>query len=242
VTGGLHGWSCWHSALTVLSLDFAAPVYAELGVGVNREETLRGLARDALLGRLSYGSRVDAPPAPPDLETPHFLDGVRASLGPRAEERVDHWIRFTACTERRLNPWVLYSGLLSGWANVFRRTGSDEIGFAVDPAEVEKTYSRLCSVEDIERILTVERHKAPTEWDASRFAEFDEVSAGSDFFPYVAEIELAARMSRFQGFWRWLLSYVTPADLQAIGSLAAKRARRGPFVYRSPDDLPLPRD
>ena len=234
--------SNWHAAIIVLSLDFNRSVYDKLGIGITCEETLRGLARDAVLGRLPEDS-LDTKLLLGEVgvsneEGERFLGAVSRALGSSDRDRLKYWAHYIACMER-YNPWTLYFWLLSGWGNAFRRTGKDCIGFT-EPLTIEKRYSFETATDDVKQILERERQKPLTEWDASRLVEFGEISPGSDYFPFVDKIELVVAMERFQRFWKGLLHVIGPADVEALSRAARTQAEKKHNVFCSPEQLPLP--
>jgi hypothetical protein len=235
----------WRTGLDVLSLDFARPVYHDLGLPIGCEETLKGLARDALTGRLGEETILSARPLgdSADYHSIHavpFLECTSRIFGPSGRRRVEYWVAYTVCTENH-NPWVLYNDVLSTWAAIYRTTNRDEIGFSADPATVAREVKAASDLSVPEAILRKQRQTVLTDWDLSLFSKLGllEIPEGSDFFPLVDAIELMIAMHRFQTFWPWLLSFIGREDLAAIGSFAKIRARKRDMPYVSPEALPI---
>ena len=240
----------WRSRLEMLTLDFARPVYHELGIRVRCQEMLRGLARDTLEGRLSgdegvrrlliggqscQGSDFYTAEALP------FLSVLERALGLEARRAVEHWVDYVACSEN-YNPWTLYEDVLTSWASNFRRTGKDELGFT-DPATIEAQLRSFRDIRGSEEVLSKQRCRVLTEWDFPLFARHGllEIQEGSDFFPFVDALALTILMNRFQDFWGWLLTFIDPVNLQAIAVLARQLAdakRDSDVVYCDPSHLP----
>ena len=236
----------WRSVQRILSLDLSRAIYQELGTGIRCEETLRGLARDALTGRLGaeFLTRDLARDAGPDFyweQAVPFQEGIERALGRSARASLEHWARYVASTEAN-NPWTNYEDLFLSWASTFRRTGKDEIGFAIDASLVASELRSRTDLSDVEEILNRERRKPITDWDAACFERLEVYGhpGETDYLPYLAEIKLAIAMKRFQDFWRWLLSAIGPLDLQAIASAAQKRLASHEGAFSAPDQLPFP--
>jgi hypothetical protein len=230
--------------LELLSLDFIRPVYVDLGVGVEWQESLRGLARDALLGTLGSG--------PPRLQPlPHgesvsfflatgqpFLDTFQRAFGPQPTERVRFWVEYVLCQED-CNPWVLYERLFARWQGTYRHTGVDEFGFQ---SEAPIVLSKLREVDApaASGRLAKQRNSALSEWDFKLFSKMGllEIPEDSDFFPFVDAILLAISMRRFQHFWRWLASFAGSASVGSIAAAAERLATEKRMPPCDPSALP----
>ncbi|HLH16942.1 MAG TPA: hypothetical protein VKX45_06960 [Bryobacteraceae bacterium] len=233
----------WKSALEILSLDFARPVYRELGVGIQNEETIRGISRDALLGRYSLPESLEATP-PPEVTTEEgvepLLPAVARILGDKAARQLGYWVRYTACSESD-NPWTEYERLFFAWAGTLRRLGRDDFRLTTDPAIVASQLHWMTNLESSKGILSRQRTKPLSDWDLPLFSRMGlfETPAGSDYFPYVDAIMLTIGLAQFQRFWLWLLPRLKPADLASIGLLAEQRAH-SKMRHTLPEELPLP--
>jgi hypothetical protein len=240
----------WINGIELLSLDFTRPVFSDLGVGVGVElgETIRSLARDTLIGKYSgqkepfeLGSWSD-PEVTWTVWIAPFISAVERAIGSTERRKIEHWIRYTVCTEEDRNPWIVYDNVLSKWASIVRRTDVDPIGFSADAATIAREMKLICDVTEPTNLLAKQAARALTDWDLPRFARLGlfEIPHGSDFFPFVDAIILTIRMSRFQRFWLWLLSYLSPSDLELIASAASSLAKEEGVPYRHPGQLDLP--
>lgn len=233
----------WRAGLRILSLDFTRAVYHHLGVGVECHETVRGIARDALTGRLAVSANYGAGELNSGFYSQQvipFLGAVDRALGRSARDNVQYWAQYVACAEPS-NPWTLYEGLFSTWASVLRRTGKDEIGFGTDPLMLANKFRAATDLSDIKEVLGLERKKPITEWDAICFERLEVYDhPQGDYFPYVAEIDLAVAMKRFHDFWRWLVAAIGPSDLRAIESAVRRSTSQEDDSLCPPDRLPFP--
>jgi hypothetical protein len=237
----------WINGLRLLSLDFGRPVYRHLGVDVECEETLRGLTRDTLLGRHSPQGEAFTVGAFDDPESTYsfwiapYLSALDRALGPNDRRRVEHWVKYVACTEQH-NPWVLYEDLLSSWASNFRKTGVDRIGFLTNAGTIARELASANELSREKAVLSEQRVRPLTDWDTRFFNEQDlrEIPEGSNFFPFVDPLILAIWMSRFQRFWLWMLAFIEPSDLERIGVAALARSSNAGSYYCAPNELDLP--
>jgi len=233
--------------IELLSLDFARPVYKELGVDVVCEETLRGVARDALLGRLAQQRQPFQLDVWGDPESTHsvwvapFTSLIERALGLEDRARVEYWVKYMVCTEER-NPWVGYGDLLGSWASAVRTNRGDRFGLSADVHAIAQRLKRMLNVSEIEEALNRQAGHRLTEWDLPRFERLglSEIPEGSGFFPFVDQILLIIRNHRVQQFWQWLASEATPQDINAIGAAALARSLENGSRYTPPADLPLP--
>ena len=234
----------WIRGIEILSLDFARPVYGQLGVRIEYEETLRGLARDALVGRFSGQKVAFCLDSWKDPATTYavwivpFLAAVERSLGSNDRGRIIYWIKYVACNDER-NPWMLYEQLLSSWASVFRRTGVDRFGLAAGAAAMAAEFQIAHNIDEPKDLLAKQKARFLTDWDLPRFTRLGllEIPAGSEFFPFVDALILIIRMNRFQCFWRRLPSYVGSDDLERIGFAALQLAGENGIAYCTPEEL-----
>ena len=236
----------WQVGLETLSLDFIRPVYGELGVEIRCEETLRGLVRDTLKGRLLVDHpRLLKSPTSDDVsdfyttQVPALLHVLETAFGQDSRLRLEHWIQYIAYSEND-NPWTLYEDLLTSWASNFRKTGEDEIGLS-DPARIAAELRSARDLDAVTELLSRQSKKFLTDWDFPLFSDFGllEIPEGSDYFPFVDGIVLAIGMRKFQDFWKWLVSFISAEELQAIAEAAKKRALNKDFAYCEPAKLPL---
>lgn len=241
----------WLYGLDLLSLDFINPLYEALGIGVRHRETLKGMARDTRAGRHTEL------PVPREVQSPNdyliffsaqvlpFFDMLERALGVKDKQRVQHWVRYVACTDDH-NPWMLYEDALRGWAAILRKTGEDQIGFVADAESIAARLSDEMKIDDVDQILSRQRRSLLTDWDFPFFVKGGllEIPGDSDFFPFVDGLHLAVEMNRFQRFWQWLISFIGSGDLQSISRFAAAQAEdrhRSPYsTYIAPEELPLP--
>jgi hypothetical protein len=239
----------WRLGLEILSLDFTRSVYGDLGVGVACQETLRGMARDALLGLLESGTRgvrtlsAGEPESFFLVSAEPLLDIFRRAFGEGPSGRIKYWVEHVLCQENH-NPWVLYERLFAGWASTLRRTGRDKLRLGNSAAAVQTKFLALGSSDAPERLLK-ERRGFLSEWDFKLFSKMGllEIPEGSDFFPYVDAILLAISMKKFQDFWRWLVPFLGPAGVASVAAAAERFATDRHVAFCAPGELPsLPRD
>jgi hypothetical protein len=237
----------WVSGLKMLSLDFIHPVYGELGVGIRWEETLRGLARDTLRGRHLEGRPLLLKSGQSDdlsefysIQVVALLDLLERALGRKSRLKLEHWVQYIACTENH-NPWTVYEDLLTSWASIFRKTRKDEIGFSIDPALIAAELRLARDLDGPRELLSQQRKKFLTAWDFALFSELGllDIPEGSEFFPFVDGILLAIGMAKFQDFWKWLVSFISSDDLEAVAVAVRKRAQDRDITYCDPARLPL---
>lgn len=238
----------WMTGIEILSLDFARPIYHELGVGVSCEETLRGLSRDTLLGRYSDQQdpfRLDVWAEPETTRVvwvEPFLGALDRSLGRIEKNRVIRWVMFVHSDDKDRNPWMLYEDLFATWASIFRREGVDGIGFSADAAIIANKLKAAFNLTEPEDTLRKQRSRPLTDWDEPRFTRLGlrDIPEDSDFFPFVDGLLLSIWMARFQGFWQWMSSFITSEDLNRIADTARKVADEKQIRYCRPEQLPLP--
>jgi hypothetical protein len=243
---GTEVWQ-WIQGLELLSLDFSRAVYSYLGVGVNAEETLRGLARDTLAGR--YSGMIEPfqldhwtdPNMVFSVWVVPFLSVARRAFGDTELERVKYWIKYIACTEEG-NPWVLFEDFFSSWASTFRRSGTDPIGLSSDASAIRLRLEQFCDVDRARSLLLKQDKQSLSDWDYPRFVRLGllEIPEDSDYVPFVHPLMLAIQMNQFQHFWRWLSSFVNDRDSEMIASAVMKFAERTEMPYVAPHDLPEP--
>ena len=235
----------WQSGLSLLSLDFLRPVYRDLGLEIVREETLRGMARDALLWRL----RPPMPAQPQSREglavffnsqVCTFLQMADTVLGDSAAAALSFWIDFVQYQENS-NPWTQYFEAFLSWASDFRVRGVDSIGLSIDAGAVAEHLREYGSTEDARQILDARRASALTEWDFPLFKDLGllEIPEGSDFFPFIDPAVLTIGMARFQRFWEWLISRATDQDIEAIDTFVNAKGRSA-ATHVPPLGLPRP--
>jgi hypothetical protein len=219
----------WLKGLQLLSLDFLRPVYSSLGTGILREETLRGLARDALLWRLDSGCHPEPQSAPGmaafyRYQVGALLQIAEPALGESAERALTHWIQFVQCQEDS-NPWVRYQDAMLSWASHFRKTGIDSIGFSQDAAEIEKRLRQNVKAEEVRKILEQQSTRFLAEWDFPLFKDQGllDVRDNSPFFPFVDSAVLVVEMHRFQLFWIGLIASVNNGEVRAIDAFVRGR-------------------
>lgn len=238
----------WFKGLELISLDFARPVYHELGVGVHCEETLRGIVRDGLIGRYSENNEPLTVESISDRQRAYaccllpFLTRAHLILGAGDFRRLEHWVAFVANKEAR-NPWVIYDDVFSSWASLFRRKGIDSFGLSNGAQTIAKQFQSASDVGAVTELLTRQTARFLSDWDFPRFDRLglSEIPEGSDFFPFVDSLILTIRMNRFQHFWRWMLSVIEADDLGRIADAALKRSEAG-GAFCAPGELPLPAD
>lgn len=239
----------WIEGLQILSLDFARPIYRHLGVGVASEETLRGIVRDALLGRLSGEDRPFDIDRGQDPDRTYavwvgpFVAALVRALGEPNRARVEHWVRYVNCSAGTRNPWVNYKTLLSSWASVVRMTGVDQIGLATDPGSIAGSLKSAGDCSDIKLALASEAVRPLSQWDFPFFEKMGlrDIPSGSDYFPFVDGIQLTVRMARFQGFWpQFLAAIESPDDVELIGSAVLELTKANNLAYCPPHDLLCP--
>ena len=124
----------WMKGIEALSLDFVAPIYQDLGVGVDDEIELRRLARATLDGCYSGTSLAFEVDSWPDSEIAKvvwiapFIEVVRQTMGPRALDRLRHWVKYVYCSDEERNPWVAWEEFFSSWAAAVLKRGGDSTG------------------------------------------------------------------------------------------------------------------
>jgi hypothetical protein len=237
----------WMEAIELLSLDFARPVFSELGVGIVWEETLRGLARDALLGRVGHRSGLFDTVSMGNADALNstwraaFLSVIDRAMGPEDRARVEHWVEHVAFAPTE-SPWSTYEELLSSWGANFRKTGNDRIGLGSDAGLIARDLKTTFDVREVEALLTKRASRFLTDWDLPRFKRLGllEIPEGSDFFPFVDGMLLTIHRSRFQVFWRWLVSALSEEYLERVGAAALVQSRAQGVPFASPLELPLP--
>lgn len=233
----------WRRGMELLSLDFLRPAYVALGVGIPREETLRGLVRDGLLWHLHPASHPQ-PGSTEGLAT-FFRYQVRAlreiaasALGSQGVQELTHWVQFVQSQEAA-NPWAAYFEAFLSWASNLRRTGIDVIGFTSDAAVIAQRLRDSGSSEGVRTTLDHRRGIPLSEWDFPLFKArgFLEIPAGSSFFPFIDEAILTVEMHNFQAFWSWLVSKAASQDMEAVDAfIRSKEPLGAPHI--SPWDLP----
>ncbi len=234
-------------ALELLSLDFTRCVFGELGVGVSWEESLRGLARDALLGRLgTVGRAFDIESGNQPYETylawiAPFLSVLERAMGLDSRRNLEYWVKHVMCASER-SPWHIYEEMFTSWAAHFRKTAKDSIGLEADPQVIVLELDRLLDIASVDDRLKKQAASFLSDWDIVRFRRLGvlEIPEGSDFFPFSDDLSLSVERHRFQVFWRWLTEHVSKTDIEAIGraALGQKSPPQAPRV--SPAELPLP--
>ncbi len=238
-----HGYN-WLSGMELLSLDFLRPVYDDLGTGIGREETLRGLARDALLWHLNPGfhrepQSTEGMAAFFRYQVGALVQIAESALGEGAGQALAHWIQFVQCQEST-NPWTKYQDLFLSWASKLRTTGVDAIGFSLGAAEVAERLRESVNAGRVRETLERRRSAFLTEWDFRLFKERGllEIRDGSPFFPFVDAAILTVEMHRFQTFWMWLVSTATSQDLKAIDVFVRAREETD-VAHVAPWELPI---
>jgi hypothetical protein len=232
----------WYEALELLSLDFTAPIYPELGVGITCAETLRGVIRDTLLGRLN-GSEAKCVGSPAELalfyssHVQALLTVLERALGPSSRARLEYWTSYVACSEDH-NPWCPYEEMFQAWASEMRRTGNDSITFSLSPALILLKFDQITNIDETRKILANQRHRFLTDWDLPLFRDRGllDLPVDSEFFPFVDQAVLAIAMNRFQTFWSWLRAAITDTDILRIDALMQARGRGSPV---HPRELPV---
>lgn len=209
-------------ALKLLSLDCIRPLYQDLGVGIRFEETLRGLARDALLGTfdgrlvpLENGSTERVELAYQRNIVP-ALEALGRAIGEIEQRRLHYWVLYVWRTDG--NPWRPYLELLSGWASTIRRGHRDSIGLSVDVEAVAIELRDTITTQDIEPLIQKSLSLPLSRWDRRLFEQrgLAEISPGSDFVPFADEIALTIRMKRFHRYLHRFVSLLKPDEIEAI--------------------------
>jgi hypothetical protein len=235
----------WVLGLEKLSLDFTRRVYSDLGVGVSLEESLRGMIRDTLLGRLALEPfAIRGPEGYLTAYVVHiepFLSLLERALGPRDRRRLEHWIKFIACTDQH-NPWMIYKDALSVWASTLARDGTDQIGLSVHSVDIAKRFEQVWNIDQAEGALTRARHLPLSEWDLEIFKKRGllEIPPDSEFFPFIDDLTLAIGMKRFQEFWMWLLSFLNDSEFRRANVFIRNYAETRKRPSCPPEQLPLP--
>lgn len=222
----------WLSSLELLSLDFIDPVFSDLGVGVSRVETLRGIVRDTLRGRL-HDRELNRAGSPEQIASfysvhvPAMLGVVERALDTDASASLGYWVSYVACTEDD-NPWCSYQNMFESWASVLRRTGIDRIEFSGNPRMILSNFETMTCVEESRQKLISQKRRPLTEWDFPLFRERGllDLPDGSDFFPFIDQAALVIAMNAFQNFGRWLKASLSEQDfLQIDAAMQARGAK-----------------
>ena len=232
----------WRSALEILSVDIARPLYPELGIHIVGEEKLRKAVREALCGgpwmHPPSECRFTLLPGLGPTSVAALMQRLDSDIGAGTAAELEYWVRYVACTDDE-NPWALYEDLFEVWASSLRRSGRDHFGLSADAAAIEARF-RLASDRDRPTAVLDEQRAQPLSgWDAAVLTTDGLIPEGSDFFPIVDAVLLTIGMARFQDFWQWLVSFIGPADLSSIQSAVRRRADGKGVPYCPAEALPL---
>jgi hypothetical protein len=237
----------WMRSIELLSLDYVRPVYGSLGVRIELEETLRGLARDTLLGRLAGEPapfQLDSWSDPADTYrvwiTP-LLSAIERGLGRQPLLRLEHWVKYIVNAEED-NPWVVYEEFLRHWASEAQAEKSDRLGLSGQHALEIEHELRLASEVDRERTLLRKQSSKPlSDWDFQHFVQMGllEIPPDSDYWPLEGLTVMIIRRFRFQNFWRWLSVLLSPGEMDRLGAGVLEFATERNLCYSPPSKLPI---
>ena len=225
------------SGLEIVSLDFVRPVFQRLGLRVQREETLRGVARDVLAGRYPEA------PAPEfsidQAQLAPFVSMLETMVGPKDAHSFEFWVRYVVDQET-CNPWTLYENLFEVWASTFRTLGRDGIGLSADIKIIEAKFTSITNARDETIALERQRRMILSNWDIALCSEYGlrEIPDSSDYFPFVDAVILTIAMAKFQEFWRWLVPFCGTDGMLAIGSAAKIWSEKQSVQYCPTEELP----
>jgi hypothetical protein len=230
-------------ACELLSLDFVRPVFGDLGVGIRMEESLRGLIRDVLLGRFdsslavgpyNHGSvEVDA-----GKVASTGFDVVASTLGSVVRDHFEYWFLYIYRTDG--NPWEIYESFFSAWASRARQGAFDAIALIPDGVAVAQAFKEATTTADIRELVHRTRGEPLSSWDRRLFERrgLFSIPSNSDYFPFGDEISLCVRMTRFQQFFRRLISALQERDYKAIETAVAARLTDDPGSFVMISSLP----
>lgn len=234
----------WFIGAELLSLDFVRPVYGYLGVRVDFEESLRGIVRDALLGRYDERSAPLRARSPEETVIGYeknilpALGGLAAAFGEDQLARLRYWVLYIRETDD--NPWSAYEGFLSRWASKVRRGEGDAVGFLRDATTIARELKAATAIEDVTGLLGSLRKEPLSVWDRPLFESRGllDIPAGSDYFPFVDEICLCVRMNRFQEFFKHFAPSLSKGERDSLESVASRTAANERQVFTKINDLP----
>lgn len=216
----------WLRVSLMLSLDSTRAFWQVMGLEMERPETLVGLLRDALNGRLG-GSRIDATRPltvqQVDLFRRSEISALLLSMNwmdDGSGDRLAHWVRTTYSGND--NDWCRFMRHSSGW---FYAQVDEEAVVSAIRAE----YMAAVRVDDVERDLR-SGTLFESRWDRvlAKREGYPDVHPELDWYPVFDDVILTVRVYRFQRFWRRIRDLYGEEKL-ALPLGAAGRGEAPPF-------------
>ncbi len=226
----------WFSGARLLSMDLLDLAYGPAGLVLPRLSEVRSILRSCLKSYLESqpGGVADGwiHLRTSELYSGHIDLGL-ALLDQRTRNEHEKWLTYIHSRDPKLNPWVQYEDVVSGWAHSFFTTGLDDWSLGTDAQAVFTKVRNDISSNDIMRSCPTVDLLRLEAWDdlMLRIWHSDDARIEIAYEDFVVAVKLDIRMWRFQHFVQWAMRALSQHCLARLQEDVRKRAAFGGCAY-----------